>query len=85
MTVVGDLTIYQAATMLGQLTGQLEGAGDLILDLSAVTELDCAGVQVLLVVEREAAVRGRRLRLLNPSAAVEDALETLNLRELGRP
>jgi anti-sigma B factor antagonist len=48
-------------------------------DLSDVTELDSAGVQLLLLAKRTAAARGMKLELVGQSAAVLRTLELLHL------
>jgi anti-anti-sigma regulatory factor len=55
------------------------------LDLSAVTEFDSAGVQLLLVARREAARLGKRLVLQDASPAVHDAFALLGLTCEGDP
>jgi anti-sigma B factor antagonist len=80
--LAGDLTVYRAAEVHAQLRGQLEKDPTLALDLDAVTEVDTAGIQVLLVADREARSRGGQLRLLRPSQAVLEVMEILNLRQL---
>lgn len=47
---------------------------ELALDLSAVSMIDAAGLQMLLAVRREAVRARTRLALHNPSPAVSDAL-----------
>jgi anti-anti-sigma regulatory factor len=48
ITLGAEQTIYQAASLHQQLAGGQPRAVDLVLDLSQVSEMDCAGVQVLL-------------------------------------
>ncbi|MBU4214838.1 MAG: STAS domain-containing protein [Actinobacteria bacterium] len=52
---------------------------DLTLNLRQVTELDTAGLQLLLLGSREAARRGARLLLVDPSPAVTGALALVHL------
>jgi anti-anti-sigma factor len=79
--VRAELTIYHAAALAFDLRRQLEAGSNLELDLAGVTELDSAGLQVLLVAEREARARGLSLRLHRPSRVVMDVLETLHLTQ----
>ena len=76
----GELTIQTAAedraTLLAALSG---GDDDLVLDLSDVTELDTAGLQVLLLAKREAALRGRRMHLIALGPAVLEVLHIVGL------
>lgn len=76
----GELTIYRAAELRQTLLGVLEGQPDgLDIDLAAVTEIDSAGVQLLMAAKRAAQAAGHPLSLSNHSEAVVDVLELLNL------
>ena len=67
LTLAGELTIQTAAQkkvgLLAFLDRTAGAQADLELDLSDVTELDTAGVQLLLMVRREARAQGRNLTL----------------------
>jgi anti-anti-sigma factor len=52
------------------------------LDLSEVTEIDTAGLQLLLTARRHAANDGRELLLAEPSRTVRSALELCRLTAL---
>jgi anti-anti-sigma factor len=75
----GELTIYRAAELKAELMAALDGAPTLELDLSAVTEIDCTGIQLLMLAKRVAANRQRGLRLTRHSPAVIEALMLLDL------
>lgn len=76
----GEITIYRAAELRQTLLGALQGqAGGLDIDLAAVTEIDSAGVQLLMATKRAAQAAGHALTLSNHSEAVVDVLELLNL------
>lgn len=82
-----ELTIPFAAATRDTLFDALhtQGAaaqGDLALDLSAVTEVDSAGLQLLLATRRSLAERGDALHLLAPSAPLREALAVLGLSHL---
>jgi anti-sigma B factor antagonist len=83
LQVAGELTVYHAAALATDLLARIaETAGpdvDLALDLDGVTELDSAGLQVLMVARRELRARGGQLRLQRPSRPVRDILETFAL------
>jgi anti-anti-sigma regulatory factor len=74
------MTIYRAAELKERLIDAL-GEADAVLevDLSGVTEIDTAGVQLLMLTKREADAGGRRLQLLSHSRAVATVFELLNL------
>ncbi|AXE30668.1 anti-sigma factor antagonist [Chromobacterium phragmitis] len=78
-----EQTIYQSAQWRAELDIALQGGEDILLDLSAIEEIDCAGAQVLLWLQREAARLERKVDLLEPSKALEDFLLLMGLeREL---
>ena len=76
----GEMTIYRAAELKESLLDAL-AATDAVLEvnLAGVHEIDTAGVQLLMIAKREAANRGRVLRLTAHSRAVAAAFELLNL------
>lgn len=79
IAVEGDLTIYSAAADKEALLAALEAAPALEIDLSRVDEMDTAGLQLLVLVKREAARRGKAMRLVAHSAAALGVLDTYNL------
>lgn len=75
-----EMTIYNAAEMKNRLLLALaESSTALELDLSPVQELDSAGLQVLLLLKREAAAAGKTLYLSRHSPAVLDVLDLCGL------
>jgi len=78
--VEGELNIYTAGEQKPKLITQLEHATEFELDLSAVTEFDSAGLQLLLAIQTEAKRQDRGFHLINPSASVCDVLDLLDLR-----
>ncbi len=85
LQIEGELTIYRAAelreTLQAALAALPDGA-DLAIGLAGVTEMDSAGVQLLVAARNSAAAAGRALRLRDPSPAVADVFATLNLAPL---
>lgn len=75
----GELTIYGAADLKPQLLTAIVAGAATAVDLSEVTEIDTAGVQLLLLARREAASLGGELRLIAPSPAVCEAFSLLAL------
>lgn len=55
LTISGEFTVYQAAAAHALLSETLTGGALRMLDLSGVSELDCAGLQLLLSIQRTAA------------------------------
>jgi anti-sigma B factor antagonist len=72
--IAAEMTIYDAAEMKPQLMKQLERAAELEVDLSGVSEFDSAGLQLLILLKREATRHGKVLRLLAHSLAVLEVL-----------
>lgn len=79
IAIDGELTIYRAADLKITVLEAMRKARVLEVDLSGVTELDTAGLQVLMLAKNAAAADGRELRLLNHSPAVVEIVEMLNL------
>jgi anti-sigma B factor antagonist len=77
--LAGELTIQTAAEekagLLAFLDITTEAHTDIELDLSNVTELDTAGVQLLIMAKREARAQGRGLRLSAASPTVVEVLK----------
>lgn len=75
-----ELTIAQAAAWRDQLLEWLaDGRSVLRLELGGVSDLDSAGVQLLLATRRSLAERGGRLELATASSTVRDALRVFGL------
>jgi anti-anti-sigma factor len=73
------MTIYRAAQLKEELLGAIAGAQDVDLDLSAVSEIDASGVQLMLLARREAGAAGKPFRLGGRSEAVADAMRLCGL------
>ncbi len=80
LALEGELTIYGAAELQARLLAALADApGGLDIDLSGVTELDSAGVQLLMATRRAALASGRTVTLCAPSDAARDVLALFDL------
>ena len=85
--LAGDLTIHCAAErrveLIEKLRGQVEAAvhDELQLDLSALADIDSAGLQILVAARHWCAERGHSLRLSACSATVQEALDAFRLDE----
>ncbi|MRW87428.1 STAS domain-containing protein [Pseudoduganella sp. FT26W] len=75
----GEMTIYRAADLKLSVLEALRKTRVLEIDLSGVTELDTAGLQVLMLAKQAAAADQRELRLLQHSPAVVEIFEMLDL------
>ena len=77
----GELTIQTAESGKGVLLAQLDD-GVTEIGLAEVTEFDTAGLQLLLLVQAEAARRGSAVRFGAPSQAVAEVLAVARLQVL---
>ncbi|OYY95207.1 MAG: hypothetical protein B7Y41_01480 [Hydrogenophilales bacterium 28-61-23] len=75
----GEMTIYHAADLKPALLDALGQSDAIELDLSAVSELDTSGVQLLMLMKREAVAAGKSLALSGHSPAVLEVFELLGL------
>jgi anti-sigma B factor antagonist len=74
-----ELTIYHAGQLKESLLAGLSQGEALEVDLSQVGEIDSAGVQLLVLLKREAAAAGKRLSLVGHSPAVLSVLDLYNM------
>jgi anti-anti-sigma factor len=78
----GEMTIYHAAQMKQSILDLLDCPAPGEVNLSRVTELDGAGLQLLIMAKREAAARGHALGFTGHSPAVLEVLDLTNLAGL---
>lgn len=77
------MTIYSAALLKEELFSLASECGENIeLDLSAVSALDTAGLQIMLVLRRLAQSKGVAFRVRQPSAAAVEVLELCGMQGL---
>lgn len=79
LRVEGEMTIYQAAALKETLQAALEQCAELDINLSAVGEIDTAGVQLLIAAKKAAQAAHKELRLSGHSVAVLEAFELLDV------
>ncbi|MGZ3236255.1 MAG: STAS domain-containing protein [Burkholderiaceae bacterium] len=79
LCVEGDLAIYRASDLKKSLLNALMENDTLEVNLSAVTEIDTAGVQILIMLKQIAERKNKGLRLVAHSEAVSDVFDLLNL------
>jgi len=81
-----DLTIYHALEHKKTLLDVLGEADELELDLLHVGEIDTAGLQLLILLKKEAQRAGKRVSIVAHSQAVRSVIDFCNLAaELGDP
>jgi anti-anti-sigma factor len=84
----GEMTIYTALACRDQLqqhlqhlqhSQHLQSCAALEIDLSGVTDVDSAGIQLLIQARRHAMDLDQPVRLLNPSAAMQEMIALYRL------
>lgn len=75
----GEMTIYTATETKKGLMAALSGATELEIDLSQVSEMDSAGLQLLILAKHECQARNGSLHLVGHSAAVMEVLDLCNM------
>jgi len=79
IAIAGDFTIVNAAAVREQLLAAVDSTEDIEVDLSDVTEIDSAGLQLMIAAKRHVADKKKSLRFIGHSAAVLDALDLIDL------
>jgi anti-sigma B factor antagonist len=79
LRIESDMTIYTALELKQELMPSLDKGQNMEVDLSLVNEMDSAGLQLLVMLKREAATRGMTLALTAHSPAVTSVLDTFNM------
>jgi anti-sigma B factor antagonist len=77
--IEGPMTIHNAFELKTAFMDAMFSAPNFELDLSAVTEMDAAGLQILIMAKQHQAKNQHQLILLRHSEAVLDALELMGL------
>ena len=77
--VEGELSIYRAHELKQMFIAAVHSVAALEVDLARVTELDSAGVQLLMLLQNMARECGCSLRFSGHSAAVREVFGLLNL------
>jgi anti-sigma B factor antagonist len=86
LSLVEDLTIYHALELKQTLLDALSATSDLELNLSQVGEMDTAGLQLLILLKKEAQRAGKSVRIVAHSQAVSAVIDFCNLAaEFGDP
>lgn len=81
-----ELTIYTVGELAPQLAGWLpDASSSLQVDASRVTEVDTAGLQLLIALSQHCRRQGHRLALLNAARPLVQAAHSLGLQPLLGP
>ena len=81
VSIDGELTIFTAADLKARLLAALDDSSAIEVDLAQVTEMDSAGLQLLIATKRQAGASGKAIRFLGHSPAVQDVLELTDLEQ----
>lgn len=86
LSIHEDLTIYHALAHKQVLLDALAATDELELNLSQVAEMDTAGLQLLVLLKKEAQQAGKRVRIVAHSQAVSAVIDFCNMAaEFGDP
>lgn len=77
--LAGEMTIYRAAELKAAMLPEIERAQEVGIDLSRVSEIDSAGLQLMVAAKLEAIRRGKELHFTGHSKAVTDMLDLCGL------
>lgn len=79
MTLVGDMTIYQAQAFYDELEPLFQEDSNFSIDLAQVSKIDSSIVQILMMARQHWLANDQEFNLLNHSEAVINALATMGL------
>ncbi len=79
IAVEGEMTIFVAQELKLSLQEPLASASEIEVDLSQVSEIDAAGLQLMVALKIEAIAHGSQVRFINHSAPVQELLELSDL------
>ena len=86
LSLTEDLIIYHALEQKNALLAALAGTDDLELDLMHVGEIDTAGLQLLILLKKEAQRAGKTISIVAHSQSVRAVIDFCKLAaELGDP
>ena len=79
--VCGEFTIFTAAELKPKLLDAINqtDTGEIDVDLSEVSEIDSAGLQLMVMAKREATAQGKTLRFTKHSDAVLGLIDLCDL------
>jgi len=86
LAITEDLTIYHALEQKQLLLDALAMNSELELNLAHVSEMDTAGLQLLVLLKKEAQRAGKQVRIVAHSQAVSSVIDFCNMAaEFGDP
>jgi len=79
LTVEGEMTIYTALDLKNELLAPLLQGNSVEMNLGRVSEIDSAGLQLLVMLKNEAQAHGKTLSIASHSPAVLHILDLCDL------
>ena len=79
LPIEGEMTIFFAQELREAIMPMIAGNDDIDINLSRVTEVDAAGMQLMISAKLEAVLHGKMLRYSQHSQAVLDMIDLCNL------
>ncbi|MGH6648404.1 STAS domain-containing protein [Aquabacterium sp.] len=79
LAIEGELSIYRATELKQTLLDAVNGASSLEIDLHDVSEIDSAGIQLLMLTKSYGQANACEVHLVNHSPAVLEVFELLDL------
>ncbi len=79
LRIEGELTIYRAEELCAEFKAVLAAGKDLEVNLGGVTEMDSAGVQLLIAAKKAAGAMQQEVYLVEHSPAVLEIFDILDL------
>lgn len=79
LAIEGEMTIFRAQELKELILPGIEGNEEIEIDLSQVTEIDGAGLLLMISIKLEVQQRGKRLRFVGHSGAVTEAVDICDL------
>jgi anti-sigma B factor antagonist len=79
MLIEGEMTIFTAAELKKELIDNLGNCSDIEIDLSQVSEMDTAGLQLLLLIYKEASLSNKSARLISYSPSVAAVFDLFSM------
>jgi len=79
IAVEGEMTIFSALELKNSLLAPIGDKDDIEVDLSAVSEIDSAGLQIMVLLKLEAFVQNKMLRFTGHSPAVREIIDLCDL------
>lgn len=77
----GEMTICQAAELKMEVDSAIKTKQDISIDLSAVTDFDSAGLQLLMMIKTESQFSQTNMIIVDLSQPVREVIELCNLEQ----